>query len=276
MSRTFEPNKLVHLPALDALAAQTVGSAVLAAAANKTLPDPIVEALAEVKVAVEALQTTNLEAIPTGDTFAPRAADIDLDNAWSVLHGLVRAVSRVPDQPRAELATALLDDLFPDGLQFTRLRFKLEWAESENRLKMIDQRGFAPQIEQLGGATALAQIRQAHAHYGEVLSVSTARTPASGISIREARDAVMKALRQFVARVTVTIRDQDPPSAALARELLAPIETWERTVPPQPANDTPAPPAPPASPAPVVTSAPVATDPAPGAGGAVVKAQNTA
>ena len=258
MSRTFEPNKLVHLPPLDALAAQTVGSAVLAAAANKTLADPVAEALAEVKVAVDVLQTANLQRIPTGDTFAARAADIDLDSAWSVLHDLLSVVARVPDQPRADLAKTLLGDLFPDGLQFTRLRFAQEWAESENRLKMIDDRGFAPQIEQLGGAVALAHLRQAHAHYGDVLSVVTARTPAPAIRIRDARDAVMKALRQFVARVTVTIRDQDPSSVALARELLAPIETWAPAPPTKPATDQPAPPAPtpPSAPTPVPTSAP--------------------
>ena len=257
MTRTFEPNKLVHLPPLDALAAQTVGSAVLTAAANKTLAAPVAEALAEVKVAVDALQAANLQRIPTADTFAARAADIDLDSAWSVLHDLLRVVSRVPDQPRAQMAKALLDDLFPDGLQFTRLRFQQEWAESENRLKMIDDRGFAPQIEQLDNTVALTHLRKAHAHYGEVLSINTARPPEPGISLRDALTAVTKALRQFVVRVTATIHAQDPTFVALARELLAPIETWEPTAPPKPATGQPATPTPATpAPAPVVTSAP--------------------
>src|SRR5215471_17719356 len=198
MSRTFESNNLVHLPTLDARAAQAVGSAVVAAAANKTLPDPVAEALAEVKTAVDILEATAMKRLPSGENLAARSADRDLDAAWNAIHGLLRSLTRVSDRPRADQATALLDDLFPNGLRFTKLRFELEWVESQNRLKMIDERTFAPQLEQLGGATLLAQLRQAHAHYGEVLSIITARTPEDGISIREAWSAVMKALRQFV------------------------------------------------------------------------------
>jgi hypothetical protein len=276
MSRTFEPNNLVHLPNLDARAAQAVGSAVLAAAANKTLPDPVAEALAEVKAAVDALEATAMNRLSSGDTLAARSADSDLDAAWNALHGLLRSLTRVSDRPRADQATTMLGDLFPDGLRFTRLRFELEWVESQNRLKMIDERTFAPQIEQLGGATLLAQLRQAHAHYGEVLSIITARAPENGISVREAWSAVMRALRQFVVRVTATIRSQDPGSADLAHELLAPIETWEATAPTKAATDQPpaATPPPPAAPPPGVAPAPVVTpsaapaDPATGMGGA--------
>ena len=273
MARKLDPNNLVRLPYLDALATQSLGSAVLAAAADKTLSGPIADAVAQLKVAVDGLKAVAMDRIPNGDP-AARAADIKLDAAWSALHGLLIGWSRLPDHPRAELAATLLDVLFPDGLRFTRLPFRLEWVESTNRLGMIDERGFAEQIEQFGAADILTQIRQAHAHYGEVLSISAAHPPVPTIGIREARTAVMKALRLLVVRVQGAVTAQDQSSAALARDLLAPIETWEHTAAVKPANDhapTPQPTAPPAvvPPPPVVTPAAATAEAAAGAGGAV-------
>jgi hypothetical protein len=241
MVRKFDPINLVQLPALDALATQTLGTAVLAAAANKTLPEPIADALADLTVAVDALQAIAIQRLPRrGDPRAARDADLSLDAAWGVLYNLLGAWSRLPDHPHAQLATTLRKQLFPDGLRFTHLRFRAEWAESENRLQAIDERGWALQIEQLGAAGALAQIRQAHAHYGEVLSIVTARPVEPSLSVRDARAAVMRALRVFIVRVAASVRAQNPASADLARDLLAPLETWGTIAPTKPAP-TPAP-----------------------------------
>src|SRR5262249_26481943 len=104
MARKFDPINLVQLPALDALAAQTLGSAVLAEAANKPLPDPVAEAVAELKVAVDALRASAVQHLPTALHPDARAADTSLDAAWSVLYGLLGAWSRLPDHPHAPLA----------------------------------------------------------------------------------------------------------------------------------------------------------------------------
>jgi len=270
MSRKFDPETLVQLPALDALAAQTLGSAVLAAAANKTLPPPVAKALAEVKAAVEALLSTSVQRMPTSDTLVVRTADINLDAAWSVLYGLIHSWSRLPDHPHAEAAATLKTQLFPNRLRFTRLPYRQEWAESKIRLQTVDERGFAPQIEQLGGSAVLAQIRQAHAHYGDVLAVNIPQEPEPSISVRDARSAVMKALRLFVVRVTASVSEEDPASADLARDLLAPIETWEHTAATKPAAAQPPAPSPsPPAPAPAVTPAPATADHQAAAGGAV-------
>ena len=250
MTRTFEPNDLVQLPALDALAAQALGSAVLAAAADRTLPGPIADAVAELKAALETLQAAASDRLPINDP-AARAADINLDAAWSSLHGLLRAVARLPNHANAGVATMLRGQLFPDGLRFTRLPFRLEWAESANRLHRIDERGFAPQIEQIGGGPALAQIREAHVVYGEALSITTLE-PDPGVTIRDARTAVLKALRVLVVRVSANVLPQDPASAALARALLTPIQNWEHTAPAKPPTDHPA-----VTPAPAPTEGPL-------------------
>src|SRR5262249_39710236 len=154
-------------------------------------------------------------------------------------------------------------------LRFTRLPFRVEWVESATRLKVIDERGCAAQIEELGGSVALAQIRQAHAHYGAVLSI-TALPAKPGLGLREALAAVTKALRFFVVRVIAFITPEDPSSADQAHDLLAPIEKWEHTAPAKSATDPPPPaePPPPTTPAPVVMPGPVTGDPATGAGGA--------
>jgi len=225
MARMYEPNTLVQLPPLDALAAQSVASAVLAAASDKPLPGFVAEAVAEVKVAVDALRAAAVERLPTNEPVA-RAVHTSLAGAWSALHGMLGSWSRLRDQERTRLAARLRQQLFPDGLRFTRLPFRLEWVASSIRLYTIDEHGYAPQIEELGGAVALAQIRQAHAQYGEVLSI-TAQTARPAIRLREPWIAVLNALRLFVVCVTASVRPRDPSSAVLARNLLAPIETWE-------------------------------------------------
>ena len=229
MPRRFELNTLVRLPALDARATQTLGSAVLATAAEKTLPAAVAETVAELQAAVDSLQAAALRRLPGGDA-ATRVADLRLDAAWAALRDLFAAWSRVVDHPHAALAATLRALVFPDGLRFTRLPFRLEWAESANRLTMIDERGLGAQIAELGCAAALAQVRDAHAQYGEALEITTQNAD-RGMAVRDARNAVLNALRRFVVCVFASARPQDPSSADLARELLAPIESWEHTAP---------------------------------------------
>ena len=237
MSRKFELNNLVQLPALDALGAQALGSAVVAAAAEKTLPGPVAEAVAEVKMAVDVLEAAAVQRLSKPDPVA-RAADAKVDAAWCALSGLLGALSRMPDHAHATLAATLRDQVFPDGLRFTRLPFRLEWAESANHLLRIDERGLAPQIAELGGATALAQVREAHARYGEVLSITVPSADA-GINLREAWLGVHTALRFYVVRVIASVHPRDPMSAEVARDLRAPIENWQGT--PRTTTTAPAP-----------------------------------
>jgi len=251
MTRTFRPFDLVQLPNLDAAGAQTLGAEVIAVATGKTLPPPIAEALADLTAAHQALKKAAEQRLPSADAGNPasQAADMALDAAWSSLFTLLRGWSKLPDHSHADVAATLLGQVFPDKLRFTQLPFKLEWAESDTRLRTIDSRGLAKDLETLGATPALIQLRKLHAQYGEVLDITTPSNPQPAANIRDALEVFRDSLRVYVVRVAASERQQDPSSADLALELVAPIERWEVThaataapeaAPPPPPTPTPA------------------------------------
>jgi hypothetical protein len=232
MARTYDSSDLVQLPVLDASAAQALGKEMVVAAEGERLPAAVEEALEELASAHTALEgavARRLAASPSGvDPTRTRAADLALDAAWSALYGVVRSWSRVPHHPEGAVAAALLPKLFPNGVKFVLLPYKLEWAESSTRLLLIEQEALAGEVEKLGCASLLPLIRAAHREYGDALGVTTVPEPEStALTVRDAFDAFMGALRDYIIRVRASIRRREPETHALAQTLLAPIQRWE-------------------------------------------------
>src|SRR5436309_2495218 len=130
MPRTFTTLDLVQLPKLDASSAQTLGTEVLTAAKpyNKTLPAPVEDALHDVKHTLDALQQAAAKRLPatTADPQRSKAADIALDACWSGLFDWLTGWTKIPDLPEAAIAATLRDKLYPEGLKFILLAYKLE------------------------------------------------------------------------------------------------------------------------------------------------------
>jgi hypothetical protein len=122
-----------------------------------------------------------------------RSADQAEDQAWSALHDWLVGWSKVPNAT-ANQARAIHDTLFPAGLKFTRLPYKLEWAEADARLSRITTDKLDTQIEQLGGKPILDQLRAAHQAYGEALGI-TAETQDNTVGLREPLKQFTAALR---------------------------------------------------------------------------------
>ena len=68
------------------------------------------------------------------DSANARSADKTLDATWSALFDVLNGWAKLTDHTHAGLAAKLLPQLFPEGLKFVQLAFKLEWAESNTRL----------------------------------------------------------------------------------------------------------------------------------------------
>jgi hypothetical protein len=46
----------------------------------------------------------------------------------------------------------------PDGLKFIQLRYKLQWAESNTRVLLIEEQGLSAEFKKLGGSIAFAVV----------------------------------------------------------------------------------------------------------------------
>jgi hypothetical protein len=252
MTRGFDSSDLVQLPRLDSASAQTLGTQVLATAKGKTLTASITEALDDLASSHHALQTAATQRLPTlegADPTRAKNADQALDASWSALFDFLTGWSKLPDHANAEVASKLLAQLFPEGLRFAQLAYKLEWAESNTRLLIIKERKLEAELETLGAAPIIKRLREAHKEYGDALGVTTAaKASVAAATLRDALDEFSDSLRHYIVRVAASVRKRDPKSAALAQLLLAPVQSWQTPggtraldAPPAPAPTPPAP-----------------------------------
>lgn len=252
MARTFSSTDLVQLPILDVQSALTLGTEVVSASKPfKSLPEAVTDALHDVKHTLLGLQQAAARRLPaqtTADPLRSKAADTTIDAYWSGSFDWLTGWSKCAGLPEAAIARRLLDKLFPDGLKFTLLAYKLEWAESNTRIGLIQDEGLDPDFKKLGGSTILAGLRKAHKEYGEALGITKApaTTSTDTASLREALDTFVDALREYVVQASAMVRKKDPSTAETSRALLTPIATWE--TPGGKAKEAPAPEEPPAEP----------------------------
>ncbi|MBI5478382.1 MAG: hypothetical protein HY906_05965 [Deltaproteobacteria bacterium] len=198
------------------------------------LAQPLDRALGRMTTARDRLEDADRARGQTtpADPAARTAADRAVDTAWSAFEGWLGGWCRLEDHgsPSAADARRVYDRLFPDGLRFIKMEFKLEWAESRKRLGMMETEGLRPIIEQLGGRRFVDQIAVAQARYGEVLNITTAAPEsAPAARVRTFMDAAHAALRDYVSKV-VALRDPEVAgSDALADRLLKPLLEWDET-----------------------------------------------
>jgi hypothetical protein len=156
------------------------------------------------------------------------AADLTLDRAWSATESWLSGWTSLESHDHADTAKALYARLFPEGLSFLTKSFKAEWAESEARLGAIDEDKLGKTFDVLGGKAFLAQVRQAHDVYGKTLGITATKSaPEVAPQIRDSRDALFAAMREYVAQVAASVRRKKPESEALGTRLLRPVASWE-------------------------------------------------
>jgi hypothetical protein len=230
MDRSFSPDDLVQLPQLDAMSAIALGEALLTAAkARKPLPKTIAKAHDKLAASVAALRTAAAGRIGTPATSSPRASAADriLDACWSALFDWLTGWSKLPDAPQAKQAAAILADVYPEGLKFTQLAYKLQWGESDARLELIKTKGHDDTIRDLGGQVFLTKLRASHKEYGEALGITRVPDARATATIRSALDAFTAALRKYALKVSAHVDDEAPETSVIAEALLEPLARWE-------------------------------------------------
>ncbi|WP_437950692.1 hypothetical protein WME98_07640 [Sorangium sp. So ce296] len=238
MARSFTSQDLVALPRLNAAESVVLATELITVAdarERQLRPKKLPEAIGRSKGRLAAAVAT-LEALtrPQGgdpvETKTKPKADRLLDNAWSGTFDWLGGWCKLPPErnPSLDEAKELFKLLYPDGLSFTRLPYKLEWKESKARLDAIRGARHERTFKKLGGEAFLAHLEEAHEAYGRALHI-TAPKPESAPTgdVRAAFLATLAALRDYAARVAAHADPDVPGSEEVSAALLAPLAAWE-------------------------------------------------
>jgi len=235
MTRSLDPNALITLPRLDAnqavvLALQFEGAATDETGKPRDLPEPIAEALADVKADRAALQDAMSKAPESDDV---RVTDKLEDNAIAALLLILTGWSRVRGQLElGDVAAKVAEYLgAQDGLGFINLRARDEYGVVDTKLKTIDREKLEPMLGDLGLAPLLAHLRDVHARYGAALGMTQALPVEQHGAVRAVYDALLDSLKHYVGAVVGSVQRKKPATKALADTLLGPLASWKSDAP---------------------------------------------
>jgi hypothetical protein len=227
MNDDFDPSVYVRPPVLTVSRAVGLARALLAAAPQNPSPGVKKAALA-LRIKAIALQQIWANREQEAKPPDPRPADRAIDTSWAALHDRLEGYALLPtkEYPRASRAQELLDALFPEGLTFLRLPFAEEWAESERRIHRIENEGLAHDLDVLCGREFLAEVRRAHAAYGDAIGVTKpVPTDHDGErSLVEPLRQLTRAIGKYAVQVVATADSDDPATVTAARAALAPLD----------------------------------------------------
>jgi hypothetical protein len=233
MTRHFTPQDVITLPRLTAVDTLTLAQALLTEAETMSsrLPPYVSRACSRLFAQRQALEKVLMErdkAAPV-DSGQTRQADNQLDRAWSCFYDWLGSWCALADEEHDNRASAraLYDRVFAQRLSFLKLSYNSEWAESEARIKIIEQDNHQEIIKSLGGLPFYQHLKQSHLTYGRALNItSTAPTPSSSADLRATCDMIQATLRDYVAKVAAMVEPEDSASQTMAEQLLRPLTGW--------------------------------------------------
>ncbi len=236
MARVYTPSTMVTLPRLNAARAVTLTESMLTQAqaereklqaSGRTWPDLLVEGASYLEAALVELKEAMKPA--EEDTAAAVDANYALDHAWSSFKKWCDSTLEQPDDAASELPQlrGLCKNIFSDGLEFLRQSHAEEYAESGARLAVIDDEGYGPVVDALGGSWFLATLREAHAALGEAIHATRPIQEQATGRVGERYTRVLDALRWWVLKVVALTDPEVPDSSDFAASLLLPLTQWE-------------------------------------------------
>jgi hypothetical protein len=235
MARSFTALNLVVLPLLSSAAAVVLGHELLAVARRQAgLPPLVAPTFERLEGAYDSLCASRkyMDEVQGIDAAAAGEADVVLDANWGAFHSFLQGwmrVSSASSMAQAERARALNEGIFPEGLRFLTLPYKLEWAETMRRLDRLGDPDYDEHVKALGAEPFVEAIGEAFRAYGAALRLSERRVEGKATAkVREPLDRFVGALRSYVLHVATyaSTGGEGSPEQALAAALLEPLANW--------------------------------------------------
>lgn len=223
MSDDFDATPYVRPPILDVPSGVALGVALLSAM-PKPAPDHVAKAAKKIRHDTLALQTAWAKSDAAPTPADRRKADTRLDNAWAIFLDRLEAYASLPidDFPKAARARQLIDVLSPDR-EWLKAPYQAEWAESQKRLKKIDDEQLVADLDALAGPEFLQEVRRAHKAYGVALGVTKPSEEAPEVNLADPLRALARSIARYGVAVAGMI-DDDPATLAAVRKALRPID----------------------------------------------------
>ena len=222
----LDPARYLRAPVLDVPGAVALGIALLSST-DRSLSGAPHKSAKLLRGRVLELQSRWAEQRAAASTSKtdPRPADQRLDRAWAAVARRLETLSELPETVQeAKLAATLYPRLFPEGLTFLAMAFEKQWAESEQRLKLIGEGPISKQLATLVGDFVIAELRDAHAEYGRVLGITAAKAEqATPPGVAEALRGVTQAIAAYSLQL-VAAAHADAELAPAVRRALRPLD----------------------------------------------------
>lgn len=156
-----------------------------------------------------------------------RPADVRVDRAHAAVQGRLTnyeiLAAEHPDRMRAD---ELLARLYPTGLDFIKLAWIEEHAESERRMQIIEEEVLREDLDRLVGEAFMEELSEAHAAYGVALGITAPREePTPEVSMIEPLRAMVQGISDYALQV-LAFAKLDPKNVAPAQRALAPIDAF--------------------------------------------------
>ena len=226
MLNPIDPEPYIRTPRLGVDTGLSLAKLILRAVPKKPSAGVLMaaKALAAGVTTLETAWTAHGKAQPVRN---PRPADLRLDRAWGAVHARLTAWSIFPaDDPDRQCSEALGSRLFPTGLDFLKLPFLAEHAQSERRLRIIESEELREDLDHLVGEVFMEELLAAHAVYGDVLGITKATKAATPEQVlveplRALAQGIVAYALQIVAFAALDVDNVEP-----ARRALLPIDEF--------------------------------------------------
>lgn len=224
MSATFDISPYLNAPVVDVPGGVALGVALVSALPAHS-PATVRRAAKRLRASTIALQAAWQATRSASRSVDRRAVDHRMDVAWGAAHARLSGYAALPaaSYPRAGKAAHLMEKLFPDGLGFLTLPYSHEWAESSQRLALLDDKATDAELRDLVGDDFVDELEKAHAAYGEALGITEAQAPPYVVRVQEPLRDLQSAVRDYALQLGAAAGDQ-PDFADAARAALAPID----------------------------------------------------
>jgi hypothetical protein len=156
-----------------------------------------------------------------------RSADVRVDRAHSTVHGRLAHYEILgADHSERVRSGELLVRLYPSGLDFIKLPWIEEHAESERRVQIIEEEELREDLERLVGEAFVEELFEAHAAYGVALGITEpSEEPAPVVSMIEPLRVLVQAISDYALQV-LAFGKLDAKNVAAAQRALAPIDAF--------------------------------------------------
>ena len=222
----IDPNLYVRPPRIGADTGLSLAKMLMMNIPKKPGPGVLMAAklLASSVTTLETVWNGQGKPMPARDV---RPADWRVDRAWSAVHARLTAWGIFgDDDPDRQASATLTERLFPTGLDFLKLSYPAEHAQSERRLRIIEVEELRADLDHLVGEPFMDELLEAHAAYGDALGITKPTEVAEPKELlveplRMLGDAIVAYSLQIIAFAALS---QD--NLAQAKRALLPIDQF--------------------------------------------------